>query len=82
MATLDDSLKNNSDALFTGFDTATAVQIFLRASQKHKGLPFPIDDYYSDETLETIDDALHHKNLDLSPLSRTFSCYSVKFLYP
>ena len=61
MATLDDSLKNNSDALFTGFDTATAVHIFLRASQENKGFPFPINNYYSDETLE--EDALHHKNL-------------------
>ena len=69
MATLeieiDDSLKNNSDTLFTslGFDTASAVQIFLRASQEHKGFPFPINDYYSDETLEAIEDVRQHRNL-------------------
>ena len=71
MATLeikiDDSLKSSSDTLFTslGFDTASAVQIFLRASQEHKGFPFPVNDYryYSEETLEAIDDALQHRNL-------------------
>lgn len=70
MATLqvriDDTLKNNSDALFSslGLDTPTAVRMFLNAAQEYHGFPFPINRHpLSIESAEAIEDARLHRNL-------------------
>lgn len=70
MATLqiriDDELKQNSDALFSGLglDTPTAVRIFLTAAQEYDGFPFPINHrQMSVESREAVEDARLHRNL-------------------
>ena len=41
---VDDDVKQEADDLFAslGLDTATAIQIFLRASIANAGIPFPV----------------------------------------
>lgn len=41
---VDDSLIKDADTLFAdlGFDTPTAIRIFLKQAIKHKGLPFEV----------------------------------------
>ena len=70
MATLqiriDDELKQNSDALFSGLglDTPTAVRIFLTAAQEYSGFPFPIQHRaLTRETMEALEDARLHRTL-------------------
>ncbi len=70
MATLqvriDDTLKTNSDSLFSslGLDTPTAVRIFLTAAQEYNGFPFPVNRRpISAESSEAIEDARLHRNL-------------------
>ena len=70
MATLqvriDDKLKQNSDALFSGLglDTPTAIRIFLTAAQEYNGFPFPINHRpYSIASAEAVEDARLHRNL-------------------
>ena len=42
---IDDVVKQEADDLFAslGLDTATAIQIFLRASIAHAGIPFSVE---------------------------------------
>ena len=70
MATLqvriDDTLKNNSDALFSslGLDTPTAVRIFLTAAVEHNGIPFSVSHSSPDLSLrQAIDDTRNRRNL-------------------
>ncbi len=70
MATLqiriDDTLKQNSDKLFSGLglDTPTAVRIFLTAAQEYQGFPFSISHRsFNKETTEAMEDARMHRNL-------------------
>ena len=70
MATLqvriDDTLKQDSDKLFSGLglDTPTAVRIFLTVAQEYNGFPFPINHRpVSYESLEAYEDARNHRNL-------------------
>lgn len=70
MATLqvriDDTLKNNSDSLFSslGLDTPTAVRMFLTAAQEYHGFPFPISHQpFLAESKEAMEDALLRRNL-------------------
>ena len=63
---IDDSLKQNSDALFgsLGLDTPTAVRIFLTAALEYNGFPFPVNHRtFSSEMNEAINDARYHRNL-------------------
>ena len=41
---VDDALKAQADALFSGLgmDTSTAIRVFLRQSLRHGGIPFPV----------------------------------------
>lgn len=41
---VDDTLKQDADALFSslGLDTTTAVRMFLNAAVEYEGIPFPI----------------------------------------
>ena len=70
MATLqiriDDTLKKNSDILFSGLglDTPTAVRIFLTVAQEYNGFPFPIiHRERSSASQEAIEDSRLHRNL-------------------
>ena len=70
MATLqisiDDTLKNSSDALFSslGLDTPTAVRIFLTAAVEQDGIPFLVSHRNPDLSLQqAIDDTRNQRNL-------------------
>ena len=52
---LNDDLKAQADALFTslGFDTSTAVRIFLTAAVENDGLPFDVKHKPLSEAMRT-----------------------------
>ena len=57
---VDDSLKKEADALFTdlGFDTPTAIRIFLKQAIKQHGLPFEVTQHVPNaETIAAMEEA-------------------------
>ena len=63
---LNDELKSQADELFAspGFDTSTAVRIFLTAALEHNGLPFEVKhNSLSKEMQQTIYDSRNRMNL-------------------
>ncbi|MBQ6206685.1 MAG: type II toxin-antitoxin system RelB/DinJ family antitoxin [Oscillospiraceae bacterium] len=66
MATLqiqiDDALKRDADSLFLslGFDTSTAVRIFLNAAVQCDGIPFPV---MRDSLRQAVEDTRKRRNL-------------------
>ncbi len=71
MATLqirvDDSLKQEADALFSslGLDTSTAVRIFLNAAVENEGIPFSVRRRAPSAALqEAIRDSRSRQNLN------------------
>lgn len=63
---LDDHVKQEADELFDslGLDTATAIQIFLRASIAHAGIPFSVQQRgMPDDLMEAIRDSRTGRNL-------------------
>ncbi|MCL1919642.1 MAG: type II toxin-antitoxin system RelB/DinJ family antitoxin [Kiritimatiellaeota bacterium] len=63
---VDDGIKAAADSLFAslGFDTPTAVRIFLAASLEHEGLPFPARRRKASMGLaEALEDARLQRNL-------------------
>lgn len=70
MATLqirvDDTLKQEADALFSslGLDTSTAIRIFLNAAVENDGIPFSVQHKSINSSLrEAIADSRYHRNL-------------------
>ena len=66
--TVDDAIKQDADRLFVslGLDTATAIQIFLKAAIAHEGIPFPIARPHTTipaELQEAIEDSRQRQNL-------------------
>lgn len=63
---LNDELKSQADELFAslGFDTSTAVRIFLTAALEHNGLPFEVKHKsLSQEMQQAIYDSRNRMNL-------------------
>lgn len=63
---VDDSTKQEADRLFAslGLDTATAIQIFLKASIENDGIPFPVHHRpVPDDLAEAIEDTRARRNL-------------------
>ena len=63
---IDDHVKQEADDLFAslGLDTATAIQIFLRASIARAGIPFPVQHYeISEDLMEAVHDSRTGQNL-------------------
>ena len=63
---LDDHVKQEADELFDslGLDTATAIQIFLRASIAHAGIPFSVQQRgMPDDLMEAVRDSRTGRNL-------------------
>lgn len=63
---LNDELKSQADELFAslGFDTSTAVRIFLTAALEHNGLPFEVKhNSLSKEMQQAIYDSRNRMNL-------------------
>ena len=66
--TVDDAIKQDADRLFVslGLDTATAIQIFLKAAIAHEGIPFPIARPHTvipADLQEAIEDSRQRQNL-------------------
>ena len=56
---VDDDLKKKADGLFSelGFDTPTAIRIFLRQALRHNGWPFEVGYFIPNaETLEAMEE--------------------------
>ncbi|MDR0554822.1 MAG: type II toxin-antitoxin system RelB/DinJ family antitoxin [Treponema sp.] len=62
---IDDETKTAADALFAslGLDLSTAVRMFLMASLRANGLPFPVRKTLNPETLEAMEDVRLNRNL-------------------
>lgn len=59
---VEDSLKKDADALFSdlGFDTPTAIRIFLKQAIKRQGLPFEVSQPVPNiETIAAIKETEH-----------------------
>ena len=57
---VDDELKQEADKLFTdlGFDTPTAIRIFLKHAIKRQGLPFEVSKFSpNSETIAAMEEA-------------------------
>ena len=64
--TIDDAMKQEADRLFIslGLDTATAIQIFLKASIENAGIPFPgRHQTLPADLVEAITDSREQRNL-------------------
>lgn len=64
---LNDDLKARADELFSslGFDTSTAVRIFLNAAIEHNGLPFEVKhNELSQEMIQAAYDSRNRVNLN------------------
>jgi len=64
---LNDDLKARADELFSslGFDTSTAVRIFLNAAIEHNGLPFEVKhSELSQEMIQAAYDSRNRVNLN------------------
>lgn len=61
---VEEELRKEADALFAGlgFDTTTAIRIFLAQAVRERGIPFPIsekvDPFYSDSTMRMVKKAI------------------------
>ncbi|MDR2471429.1 MAG: type II toxin-antitoxin system RelB/DinJ family antitoxin [Treponema sp.] len=62
---IDDETKIAVDELFSslGLDLSTAVRMFLAASLRTKGLPFPVNRALNTETIEAMEDVRLNRNL-------------------
>lgn len=65
---VEDALKKEADELFTdlGFDTPTAIRIFLKLAVKRRGLPFEVTQLQSQpnaETISALEDVKAKRNL-------------------
>lgn len=62
---VNDELKTQADMLFAslGFDTSTAVRIFLTAAVENNGLPFEVRHKMPENMRQAIDDSRKHVNL-------------------
>lgn len=63
---VDDRVKQEADDLFAslGLDTATAIQIFLRASIAHAGIPFSVQHRgIPNDLMEAVRDSRTGRNL-------------------
>ena len=64
---LNDELKSKADELFAslGFDTSTAVRMFLTASIQHNGLPFEVKhNPLSEEMKQAVYESRNRTNLN------------------
>ena len=59
---IDDDLKAKADRLFDelGLNMTTAMQIFLKASIRHHGIPFEVttDPFYSESNLKVLEQSI------------------------
>ena len=63
---VDDVVKQEADRRFAslGLDTATAIQIFLKASIANAGIPFPVQHrYVPHDLMEAVTDSRERRNL-------------------
>ncbi|GMO42675.1 MAG: hypothetical protein Ta2B_22950 [Termitinemataceae bacterium] len=62
---VDDKLKSAAEALYAsmGFDTSTAIRMFLTASLQENGIPFALKRRLNAETLEAMEDVRLRRNL-------------------
>lgn len=62
---IDSGLRQQADALFAdlGFDTPTAIRIFLKQALKHRGLPFDVVLSPNAETISAMEDVTAKRNL-------------------
>ena len=63
---VDDVVKQEADSLFAslGLDTATAIQIFLKASITNAGIPFPVQHrLVPHDLMEAVTDSRERRNL-------------------
>ncbi|GHV77779.1 acyl-CoA--6-aminopenicillanic acid acyl transferase [Spirochaetia bacterium] len=62
---VDDELKAAADTLYAsmGFDTSTAIRMFLTASLQENGIPFALKRRLNAETLEAMEDVRLRRNL-------------------
>jgi addiction module antitoxin, relB/dinJ family len=63
---VDDVVKQEADSLFAslGLDTATAIQIFLKASIANAGIPFPVRHrLVRHDLMEAVTDSRERRNL-------------------
>ena len=62
---VDDEMKSAADALYAsmGFDTSTAIRMFLTASLQENGIPFALKRRFNAETLEAMEDVRLRRNL-------------------
>ena len=63
---VDDAVKQEADSLFASLelDTATAVQIFLKASIANAGIPFPVQHrLVPHDLMEAVTDSRERRNL-------------------
>ena len=62
---VDDELKAAVDTLYAsmGFDTSTAIRMFLTASLQENGIPFALKRRFNAETLEAMEDVRLRRNL-------------------
>jgi DNA-damage-inducible protein J len=62
---IDDETKMAADELFAslGLDLSTAVRMFLVASLRTNGLPFPVKRSLNAETIEAMEDVRLNRNL-------------------
>ena len=73
---VDATLKRDADGLFAhlGFDTQTAVRIFLTRAVHSGGIPFAVSDIpYNQETLDAIEES---EQLLRDPNAKTYADFS------
>jgi DNA-damage-inducible protein J len=62
---VDEEMKAAADALYAamGFDTSTAIRMFLAASLQANGIPFKLKRRFNAETIEAMEDVRLRHNL-------------------
>ena len=59
---IDDDLKERADSLFNelGFNMTTAFTMFVKASIRHRGIPFElsIDPFYSEKNMKVLRESI------------------------
>jgi DNA-damage-inducible protein J len=62
---VDDEMKAAADTLYAsmGFDTSTAIRMFLTASLQENGIPFALKRRFNAETLQAMEDVRLRRNL-------------------
>ncbi len=73
---IDEELKNEADTLFAdlGFDTPTAVRIFLKKAVQRQGMPFDVA--HSMPNIETIAAMVEAEMLLNDPNTKTYTNFS------